>query len=108
MNTQEAYNRIKERAKDLRQAASPGGSICYYRCPTDPSLRCFVGALIPDNEYSPSLEGTAIPKLQQLVPTLADINTAFLRLAQRIHDRIKPSEWAESLEELGQRFDLTD
>jgi len=39
------------------------GATCCYRHPADPAVRCAVGHLIPDDVYSPTMEGKIASQL---------------------------------------------
>jgi len=75
------------------------GKTCAYRGTN--GLKCAVGALLPDELYHPSLEGTAAasrpvrPLLEQLghCPLLCEE-------LQSIHDNFEPANWPERLETL--------
>lgn len=77
----------------LRQQGKPavvhGTTSCRYR--TSDGLKCAVGALIPDENYDPSIEGGSVnPRIIDLIPG-ADVRTDldFLTDAQsQLHDII--------------------
>lgn len=83
---------------------------CAYRGFND--TKCAAGVFIPDEAYSPNMEGCAIdsvlrkhcnaPWAQALVPYVW-----LLRALQEIHDNIDPSCWEDSFRTLTERFDLT-
>lgn len=76
---------------------------CCYRVPgTD--LKCAIGCLIPDDVYSPDIEGGCVydlptNMLRSLGAEGRDVRMRFLELLQNIHDCIGPHRWAETLDE---------
>lgn len=105
MNTQEAFDIIWERAKDLRRAGEEDNWTCYYRHPDDPTFRCFVGECIPDEEYSNEFEGCDVIAID--VPSLRGVNLDFLIQAQNVHDEENPCDWQHGLRMLAAKHDLT-
>jgi hypothetical protein len=104
MTNQEAFDKIWERAKDKRRSTSPVNSACLYRGPD--GLKCFVGVLIPDAEYSPDFEVGGVDRIAQHVPTLAGLDIAMLKECQLVHDAYLPSEWRFRLRLVAESFGL--
>jgi hypothetical protein len=61
---------------------------CRYRC--EDGRRCAIGFLIPDEQYSPELEGTGCRALMKLNPGLLPpwLNPETGTMVQSIHDRM--------------------
>lgn len=106
MNNQEAFNKIWERAKIPRKALSPGG--CVYRAPD--GLKCFVGELIPDDQYESGLEGhnaRELCRMEECPSVLRGLDVTFLTVCQGIHDAYTPDMWAARLRMLAKSYGLT-
>lgn len=74
---------------------------CAYR--GEDGLRCAIGCLIPDNEYSIEMEGSIPAALKfnnpDLQKTFRD-NYSLLFQLQSVHDFYEPSEWKKKLKEI--------
>lgn len=96
MNRQESFNHI---CRNLIAATRPSvyfdndleETRCQYR--GDCGTKCAVGWLIPDEYYTPSMEGKGVvrllashPELRWGVPLLQPWYTGELEVLQRIHD----------------------
>lgn len=57
---------------------------CKYRGAND--TKCWVGMLIPDDQYRPKLEGLQLSEVRQFTPALAEFGLRFLRVGQAAHD----------------------
>lgn len=109
MNNQEAFNKIWERAKDYRRALSAFDSMtCVYRDPVN-RTKCFVGELIPDDEYSPEMEGYAVEDLVKNfdIPELADVDVLLMKELQILHDSRSQCAWADELRKIAVKYHLT-
>ena len=116
MNNQEAFNKIWERAKDHREAKVPITKNCKYRLRTEEgeTLKCFVGALIPDELYDSELEGLSISNLlggtlesfEPLAEYFKGISKSILIECQWVHDLYKPKDWEGRLREVAQQYSL--
>lgn len=104
MTHQEAYDKIKERAKDTRKAGSFTEGWCYRAGET--GLACFVGCLIPDDAYHAGLEGRGVGDIRGEVEALTDLDLRFLKEVQNIHDCWPVYEWAPRLYEIAIKFGL--
>ena len=93
---------------------------CLYR--TDDGKKCFIGAIIPDELYEPSLEhraGTAVLVSLALLPRInydkmleSELNTwndtqALIIRLQKIHDSIPVDQWDICLRKLAEEYHLT-
>jgi hypothetical protein len=108
MTNQEAFDRVvRHLLKQGRKAADSDG-VCRYRGPDGTS--CAVGCLIPDEEYSPLMEGKAVDSAsmrQRMPPSLVDLNERLLLSLQRVHDQKSPGNWLGELERVAEQFGLT-
>lgn len=108
MTNQEAFDRVVAHARAQgRKAIEPGKNTCRYR--TSDGLMCFVGCLIPDEQYRPELEGQNAYSLTTMVnvPALDGLRSAFLQSMQVVHDRDEPDRWEREFAELAIEFGLT-
>lgn len=98
---QETFDAVVKHARTQRRKSEDHSS-CLYR--TEDGLKCFAGALVPDDRYRPGYEGplfeypngstepgelTAIAEI--IVEGGHDIN--FVYDLQRVHDSKEVSEW---------------
>lgn len=101
---QETFNMIVAglRAQEWRKSSAGrdgfGVVVCKYRGPN--GLKCAAGHLIPDEQYSPDMEGGCVDELVRLVPALRLHNTALVVQCQVLHDG------SESPEDMEARFKL--
>lgn len=101
---QECFDIIWERAKNPVKAKD--GQFCKYRTPD--GNRCFIGALIPDEEYSRDFELLAgIMDVYKRVSTLDGSLFDFYKDLQFIHDYNSPEIWNSQLQELARKNNLT-
>jgi len=100
MNLQEIFNKIWDWTIVQNQPRSVGnrndfpnydcGTRCLYRGPNE--AKCFIGVLIPDEKYTPSLEGSSIAcwsddRIQQVLGISVDFDSRDpLITLQHIHD----------------------
>ena len=106
MTNQEIFDKVHTHLLTQRTAAIKDGS-CAYRAG---AKSCAVGALIPDNLYTPEIEGASVAALinqsgtypyHQLATTLKQTGFTpdqypLLRDLQRVHDRLMPRPNDES------------
>lgn len=111
MNEQDVLNKaypilmkqgVASKQKDYRK----GVGSCYYRHP-DAKLVCFVGAVIPDEDYLDGFEKATLRDVMQLVPCLKDVSFAFLSEGQDIHDSSPVGDWPTLYAGLAKRWKLT-
>jgi hypothetical protein len=108
MDNQEAFDIVVRHLK-TQKTQSKGSFGCAYK--GDNGNKCAVGALIPDDQYKPSLEGQAVSMIQPDVPALQYLNHHLLLALQLAHDDME--NWDESgfkafdiLESIGNKFSL--
>ena len=113
MTNQELYNRVvahllaqgcaaKEWVVHFRGIQS---KLCRYR--TADGKKCAVGCLIPDDRYTPDLEGKTAT--QEPVAAAAGLEPHNFQLAARlqcIHDSVEPDQWPKRLKQAAVEFGL--
>lgn len=119
LSKQEVFDKVVEHALTQKQQArgKAGGQmeICMYRTPE--GLKCFIGALIPDEEYTPELEGREVDQLLSsdrfgltvlpIVGVDREEAVKFYLELQRIHDERKPEQWPELLRGVARQYELS-
>lgn len=106
LTLQEVFDKIWERAKDprksLRKPHDPENSLCAYRSPD--GLKCFMGVLLPDQNYDPSMDDeksvptkTGIGYVKDFIPLDLSVSEEHLYRLQRIHDSWEPENWRSRL-----------
>jgi hypothetical protein len=94
VNTQEAFEKATLAViAQGKQAINPKQRICQFRAPD--GTKCWVGHLIPDDQYSSSLEGAPLDVVQKRVPALANLPIALLRDGQIAHDCASDDNFVE-------------
>jgi hypothetical protein len=116
LTTQQTFDKIVERSKDLRKSERPNADnrafckvICAYR--GEGNLACFAGILISDENYCVTLEGHSAtePRVQRALQ-LSSVHPgdlALVRRCQTIHDSCSPDEWKSELERAAKEFYVT-
>lgn len=86
-----------------KRAQDEGGGRCWYR---QGDLKCAVGCLIPDDQYSSDLEAGGVQTLAMddvlrfgIVDLNEDETVHFLSRLQQIHDRVSVEYWTTALAE---------
>lgn len=93
-------------------------SSCCYRLFqfNEPTLKCAIGMIIPDELYDPLFEDYPVSGLvegyeEEDLVHLADLfkleDHDFLSELQLIHDRFNVEEWQEELIKLANKYELT-
>ena len=105
MDAQEIFDTVARHL--LTQKARAEDNLgCMYHAPD--GKKCAVGCLITDEEYSPSMENTAISdlinnnRLKRLSPF-----QGLLQDLQYVHDRILPEEWPFRLRDFASAHHLS-
>ncbi len=104
---QYVFNRV---VKHLREQKIPSveGSACKYRGPN--GVKCAIGIFIPDEKYTPDLEGrsaTSDEVLAVLPKKVKNLDADFLHAVQyRLHDDvdINPEDFLGCFEETAKKF----
>ena len=87
--------------------------ICRYRYG---ELKCAVGHLIPDDKYSPTMEGHAVwfPEVRERLPdriqaaiSLDRDVLSLLTDLQGLHDNKSPTVWEDGFETIATKFHLS-
>ncbi len=109
MTNQDLFNTVYRHLLTQGQKAfitlTHGSESCKYR--TADGRKCAIGCLIPDNRYSPTLEGKRA--YAEIVREAAGITHDQLDLAsalQDVHDYHEPVEWKEQLAQVARRYNL--
>ena len=84
--------------------------MCVYHA--SDGRKCAIGCLIPDERYTPVLEGCDLRRngnVQSILRSLdIDPTNEMLREFQQTHDCFEPgSEWEREFRMIAQRYDLT-
>ena len=109
MTNQELFDKVVAHARSQREKAVNEEGSCLYRGPR--GLKCFIGALIPDDKYTPELEGRSgggpiVGKVWGLnleVPGQKDLSYKL----QEIHDISPIVSWENEFELIAAAFNLT-
>lgn len=115
MTNQEAFNTVCEHLMEQRCKAKTG-TFCVYK--NEKGLKCAVGSLIPDEEYKPAMDGKfdlsgamlyhlLDPKHEFFVPALEKVSEQLLIHLRNVHDNQDVKDWADSLIDVGIKFDLS-
>lgn len=102
MTNQEAFTAVVLHLRKQGRRAMTGTD-CLYRAPD--GCKCAIGALIPDDQYNPNLEGSNVRALTYL-PALQDINPDLLHDLQNTHDLYDPKEWEKRFEYIAGKYKL--
>ncbi len=102
MTNQEAFTTVVLHLRKQGRRAQDH-SKCRYRAPD--GCKCAIGALIPDDQYNPKLEGRTVLALTHL-PALQDLNSFLLSDLQITHDVYYPDEWEKRFEHLAGKYKL--
>lgn len=110
LTAREVFDRVSNHMLTQNQRASHASS-CMYRTPN--GLKCAVGCLIPDEDYSDRFEGityqlairAARPALAANLRAVVESqigkgHTDLLTNLQYIHDKYEPCNWPAKLQEL--------
>lgn len=104
MNNQEAFNKMVQhlRAQKVKSLASDG--TCLYRGPN--GLKCAVGALIPDTEYSEEFETVPASTVSETLQCLSGIDYWLLDTMQEVHDLAAIQDWEDRFKDIAEEFNL--
>lgn len=102
MTNQEAFTTVVLHLRKQGRRAQERSN-CRYRAPD--GCKCAIGALIPDDQYTPELEGSNLFTITHL-PALQDLNTYMLADLQLTHDLYDPKEWEKRFEYLAEKYKL--
>lgn len=90
--------------------SATNANICKYRGPE--GLMCAIGALIPDEAYSPDWEGISvggiITPLRRAAAIGPETKSTFLLDLQKIHDHAEVYQWSQELTNFAMMYGLSD
>ena len=104
---QSLFDRVLRAVRRQGYVRSEGvAEACTYR--GEDGLRCFVGHLITNSEYSREIEGATVRMLHEfgLFADLTHAALEFLEELQAIHDDVPPHEWEAAFANLAESFGL--
>ena len=109
LTKQQIFDRATEHLRQQRaQSIDPVTSVCRYRGPD--GLKCAVGVLIPDELYSPEMEGLLADEVVKRHPALASLFSAdspsLLNSLQHVHDFWALKDWEEGFAEIAKEHRL--
>ncbi len=81
--------------------------LCAYR--GEDGLKCAIGCLIPDSEYSEKIEGGGVHFLvsnTDMPPSLRGVDLNLLNQLQTVHDQHDPLGWENGLKDVARAFNL--
>lgn len=102
-NSQQMFDKVAKHL--LTQNAK---SRCLYR--SQEGMMCAIGCLIPDDLYSPNMEGIWVERLVAYFPELEKFipDLALADRLQSIHDVCASSRWRGELRRAAKDFHLSD
>lgn len=105
MTGQEVFDRVVAHLRAQGEKAISGTGLCLYRGAD--GRKCAVGCLIPDELYTPAVEGEAVdgPYMKDLLREIGVRQDLALGL-QQVHDRFPVCRWEWALERLAVRYGL--
>lgn len=106
MTNQEMFDRVVAHARAQKRHAISHYRGCLYHGSN--GVRCFIGALIPDDKYKPELEGQAATSqaVQEAAGYTPEQVVLALRL-QSVHDQYAVPDWEKRFRSLAAYFNLT-
>lgn len=100
MTAQQVFDAVVARARDGRGVCIGEGGYCRYRGPN--GNVCFVGALIGDDEYKPSMEGSV-----EFLSSGVGEHVLLLIDLQSVHDNFPQAVWERELFRVADKHRLT-
>lgn len=95
-----ARHLLTQGRRSLRGAGP--SAVCAYR--GWDGTKCAIGAIIPDDEYDPIMEGITVESMR--VSTICRDTLPLAIRLQFVHDQIRPGDWPRALLKLAESFDL--
>lgn len=103
---QAAFDKV---VRHLRKQGEPSyqadGESCAYR--GEDGRMCAVGCLIPDEQYSLSLEDRTVAYVMMGVPALSGLSHGMLDDLREVHDNLDPDDWEAGLRSVAADYGLT-
>lgn len=105
MTRQETFDIVVNHLRKQGRKAIDENGHCRYR--TDDGCKCAAGCLIPDDKYSPDLEGNNIwyTPIYNILFKLGHDLSLVGRL-QQIHDKYDINDWEDGFKDTAKRFGL--
>ena len=105
---QEAFDTVVTHLLTQNARADHAG-VCLYRGPKD--SKCAVGALIPDDRYYHSMEGSSLNGNSAVKDVLVSSgystsDFSFFGVLQKVHDQDKPEAWRQALQLTAKQYKL--
>ena len=104
MTNQEAFETMVRHAREQGRRSLNSQGKCRYRGKN--GTKCFVGALIPDADYTVMLEGKPAMTLLRMLPCLRGLSPVMLDRMQGIHDRVEREAWEYAFSSVSHIFAL--
>lgn len=105
MTNQEAFKTMVRHAREQGRKSLNRQGQCRYRGKN--GTKCFVGALIPDADYTVMLEGKPAIALSRVLPCLRGLSPSMLHQMQAIHDLDEMEAWESAFSSVADIFNLT-
>ena len=115
MSAKQIFYKVKKHLlKQGKRSVRGGGNYCLYRS-DDGVMSCAVGCLMTDDIYSPHFEGFGVEELEDDVMTpIIGVHKAsrgyklcLLEALQEVHDDRRPYGWADALDVVQERYNIT-
>jgi hypothetical protein len=109
MGQQATFDKVVNHLRRQNARAMGAFGLCRYRVVN--GRRCAVGCLIPDDKYSPSLEGQSLdlPDSSQDLRAILEQeghDVSLVRQLQMIHDTVLIHHWETEFEKLAGKYKL--
>lgn len=112
MTAQEIFDKVVDHLRRQGKKARSASGRCMYRTHSNEGtiLKCAIGCLIPDDEYSSKMEGANVNKCMSYSPTLyrllvsSDVELAYV--LQFVHDTKDVDAWEESFKQVAKDHEL--
>ena len=114
MSAKQIFYKVKKHLlRQGKQSLTESGS-CLYRS-DDGVMSCAVGCLMTDAMYSPDFEGFNVTELEDDVMTpiigvdkaSREYKLCLLEALQEVHDNYSPYGWADALDAVQERYNIT-
>lgn len=99
---QVVFDTVCEHALRQNKRCVDDSGNCLYR---HRGMKCFAGALIPDDRYHIGMENKSWETLMER-EIVSSKNYPLIQKLQKIHDTKQPEKWAESLRKCGKEYGL--
>jgi hypothetical protein len=115
MSAKQIFYKVKKHLlRQGKQSLTRVGGSCLYRS-DDGVMSCAVGCLMTDDMYSPDFEGFGVAELEDDVMTpiigvhkaSREYKLGLLEALQEVHDNYSPYGWADALDAVQERYNIT-